>query len=227
MDTAWRSHWNYQGNTWGSLGKQFSQSGLRDHLVINLRPQHQLSIHLGTISLSGKADHFAGFPNHDAGRKATQEDSTRSTTEKMDKWISLSCRNFLSSTFASSKNPGLEDGLTGPTWALLSTILALLGHHLGTTWALLGHYLGTSSWALLLDYLGIIFRRHGKSLGTTLGIVEVSVRNICGLFGHFLRTNGGRWGDCWALHRQALSPSPKRAIPKKTTNSRTSLIEFY
>ena len=192
MDTAWRSHWNYQGNTWGSLGKQFSQSGLRDHLVINLRPQHQLSIHLGTISLSGKADHFAGFPNHDAGRKATQEDSTRSTTEKMDKWISLSCRNFLSSTFASSKNPGLEDGLTGPTWALLSTILALLGHHLGTTWALLGHYLGTT-WALLGRYLGTTWALLGHFfLGTTFG-----------LFGNYIPSAweilGDYFGNSWSL----------------------------
>ena len=46
--------------------------------------------------MSGKAHQFAGVSNHDAGRKGTQEDSTISTAEKMDKRNSLSCRNFLS-----------------------------------------------------------------------------------------------------------------------------------
>ena len=46
--------------------------------------------------MSGKAHQFAGVSNHDAGRKGTQEDSTISTAEKMDKRNSLTCRNFLS-----------------------------------------------------------------------------------------------------------------------------------
>ena len=159
MDTTWRAHWNYQGNTWASLGKQFSQNGPRDHLVLNLRPQHQLSIHLGT-TWTLILGHYFG-------------------------------RHYLGTTWAIGH-------CLGATWALLAPF--------GTTWVLHGHYLGTFSWALLLHYLGIIFCRHGKSLGTTLGILEVSVKSICGLFGHFLRTNGGQCVDCWALHWRALFP---------------------
>ena len=133
MDTTWRAHWNYQGNTWASLGKQFSQNGPRDHLVINLRPQHQLSIHLGT-TWALILRHY--FGRHYFGTTWAIRHCLGAT------WALLApFERYLSTTWV------LLGHYLGTTWALLGYFF------LGNTFALFGNYI-LSTWEILGDYFG-------------------------------------------------------------------------